>query len=66
MSDRLQKYLSTLQCVKHGKYHAVFYNPENGLYEVWDRVEQCEVMESKSEAIETMKYLDKYYMNDLY
>ena len=66
MSERLQNYLKTLRCVKRGKYHAVYYNPKNGMSEIWDRFEQCDWASDKTEAIETMKYLDKNYMSDLY
>ena len=66
MSERLQNYLKTLRCVKRGKYHAVYYNPKNRLYEIWDRFEQCDWAEDKTEAIETMKYLDRNYISDLY
>lgn len=60
------EYLKTLRCIKKGRYHAVYYNPETRLYEVWDRFEQCDWAEDKAEAIATMKYLDKNYMSDLY
>lgn len=66
MSEWLKEHLKTLQCVKKGRYHAVYYNPENRLYEIYDRIEQCDWAEDKAEAIATMKYLDKNYMNDLY
>lgn len=60
------EYLKTLRCIKRGRYHAVYYNSETRLYEIWDRIEQCDWAEDKAEAIATMKYLDKNYMSDLY
>jgi len=66
MSERLQNYLKTLRCVKRGRYHAVYYNHDNRLYEIWDRFEQCDFTDSKSEALAIMKDLDRHYMSDLY
>lgn len=60
------EYLKTLRCIKRGRYHAVYYNHENRLYEIWDRFEQCDWTEAKAEAIAIMKYLDENYMSDLY
>ena len=63
---KASEYLKTLRCVKRGKFLAVYYNAETKLYEIWDKWEQHDWAEDKTEAIETMKYLDRNYMSDLY
>lgn len=66
MTDFVKNRTAAMRCVKKGKWHSVFFNPDNGLYEIWDGVEQCDWTDSKTEAIETMKYMDKHYMNGGY
>ena len=64
MTNFVKEHTKNMRCVRKGKYHIVFFNPVNNLYEIWDAVEQCEFFEDKTEAIETMKYMDKHYMEE--
>lgn len=66
MTEFVRTRTAQMRCVKKGKHHAVFHNPKTGLYEIWDGVEQCDWFDSKTEAIEAMKDMDKHYMEDLY
>jgi len=64
MTQFVKEHTKNMRCIRRGKYHAVFFNPENGLYEIWDAVEQCDWSSDRTDAVETMKYLDKHYMED--
>lgn len=64
MTNFVKEHTKMMTCVRRGKYHAVFFNPKNELYEIWDAVEQCDWADNKAEAIATMKDLDRHYMEE--
>lgn len=65
MTERVKEYMRSLKCVCRERYHWVFFNPQTGKYELWLRdVEQCDVYDSKEEAIEDMIYSERHFWDD--